>query len=303
MNNFVTWDVDPVLVYIGDMQLRYYGIFFAATILVGFYLMRRLLRMYGFKDKVADDFLIWGVLGVVVGARLVHCFFYEPAYYLNNPGEIIKVWKGGVASHGATIGLLTVIFIFIRKHKMRFFELGDGVVFAAAVGATFVRFGNLFNSEIVGRVTDASWGWKFLRFVPDHEQAMINAANACGYDDIACLVPYWPVRYPSQLIEALGGFIILMILIAVSVYCRKKNIRKPGLYSGIFITLYFTFRFFVEFIKEYQTLKEGFTMGQYLSIPFVIFGIIVFCSLFRKQAEPNIVPEAASDGKHRSKKK
>ena len=156
MHTHFIWNADPVLFSIGDLQLRYYGILFALTILLGFFLMRRILRIYGYKDKMADDFLIWGVLGVVIGARLVHCFFYEPDFYFANPIEILKVHKGGVASHGATIGLITAVLLFIRKYKIKFFELSDGIVFAAGVGATLVRLGNLFNSEIVGRETTAS---------------------------------------------------------------------------------------------------------------------------------------------------
>ncbi|HRZ80235.1 MAG TPA: prolipoprotein diacylglyceryl transferase, partial [bacterium] len=168
MNDYFVWNGDPVIAFIGGIQLRYYGIFFASTILIGFFLFRRILRMYGYKDKMADDFLIWGVLGVVIGARLIHCLFYEPEYYLSNPLEILKVYKGGVASHGATVGLITAVLLFIRKYKIKFFELSDGIVFAAALGATLVRLGNFFNSEIVGIKTSSAWGMKFIRHNPDY---------------------------------------------------------------------------------------------------------------------------------------
>jgi len=279
MNSYFVWNADPVIAVIAGLQLRYYGIFFASTILIGFFLFRRILRRYGFKDKMADDFLLWGVLGVVIGARLVHCFFYEPGYYLSNPIEILKIHKGGVASHGATIGLITAVLLFIRKYKIKFFELSDGIVFAAAVGATLVRLGNLFNSEIVGRRTTASWGWKFIRNSMDSHIAKNLATGKCDISDMNCLIEYWPVRHPSQLYEAAGGFTILLIMLAVSFIF--KDLKKPGLYVGIFLTGYFTFRFCIEFVKEFQALSEGLTMGQYLSIPFILFGLFAFYYAFK----------------------
>ena len=283
MNTAFTWNADPVMIQIGSVPIRYYGLFFASTILIGFYLMRRILRQYGFKDKMADDFLIWGVLGVVLGARLIHCFFYEPQYYLSNPLEILKIYKGGVASHGATIGLITAVFLFIKKYKIKFFELSDGIVFAAAVGATLVRIGNFFNSEIVGRVTDLPWGIKFLKHGNDYNIAKNLATGNCDISSMDCLIQYWPVRHPSQLYEAAGGLTILIIMYVVSVIYKDR--KMPGIYAGIFLTLYFTFRFLIEFVKEFQTLQQGLTMGQYLSIPFVLFGIWALVGAIRKGPE------------------
>ena len=117
MGNGIIWNPDPLIALIGPLQLRYYGILFAATVLIGFYLTRRQWRIYGFPDKIVDDFLLWVVVGLVVGARLVHCLFYEPGYYLSHPLEILKVYKGGVASHGATIGIIAVVGIFVKRYK------------------------------------------------------------------------------------------------------------------------------------------------------------------------------------------
>ncbi len=284
MDGYVIWDPSPVLLTIGNFELRYYGLFFALTILIGFFLFRRILRQYGFKDKVADDFLVWGVLGVIIGARLVHCFFYEPQFYLNNPLEILKIHKGGVASHGATIGLITAVFLFIKKNDIRFFELSDGIVFAAAVGATLVRLGNFMNSEIVGAQTTSSWGFKFLRHAPDELLAKNMAMGKCDILDMNCLIQYWPVRYPSQLYEAAGGFIILAVMLTVSYLFPK--LKRPGIYVGIFLTSYFTFRFFIEFIKEHQVFQEGIKMGQMLSVPFVLFGIYAFYHAFKNEPLP-----------------
>ena len=286
MNTAFTWNADPVMIQIGSVPIRYYGLFFASTILIGFYLMRRILRQYGFKDKMADDFLLWGVLGVVLGARLVHCFFYEPQFYLSNPLEILKIYKGGVASHGATIGLITAVFLFIRKYKIRFFELSDGIVFAAAVGATLVRIGNFFNSEIVGRITTLPWGIKFLKHGEDYRIAKNLATGKCDISSMDCLIQYWPVRHPSQLYEAAGGLTILIVMLAISFIYKDR--KMPGIYAGIFLTMYFTFRFLIEFVKEFQTLQEGLTMGQYLSIPFILFGIWALAGAIRKGPEKGV---------------
>lgn len=309
MGNGIIWNPDPLIALIGPLQLRYYGILFAATVLIGFYLTRRQWRIYGFPDKIVDDFLLWVVVGLVVGARLVHCLFYEPEYYLSHPLEILKVYKGGVASHGATIGIIAVVGIFVKRYKMKFFELGDGVVFAAAVGATLVRVGNLFNSEIVGRITTVPWGFKFLRFPDDLALARNAASGLCDISKMDCLIQYWPVRHPSQIYEALGGLTILVIMLTVSDILKRKKLHFPGIFTGIFMVLYFSFRFFIEFVKEYQTLEEGLTMGQYLSIPFVLFGIFTFVYIYKKRPQLTVFPAETTsaleqkNGKKRNKYK
>ena len=248
-------------------------------------------------DKLADDLLIWGVVATVIGARLVHCLFYEPTYYLSNPIEILKVYKGGIASHGATVGLIFAVIFISRKYKLSFTDLADGVVFPGIMGATFVRLGNFFNSEIVGKITTVPWGFKFLRN-PDDMKLAINAATGhCDISKMECLINYWPVRHPSQLYEAFGAFVILIIMLTVS-FVRKDH-RKSGLYTALFLILYFTFRFCIEFIKEYQVFEEGLTMGQYLSIPFIIFGFAVLYHFHKKQPRP----EANADEKSKKSKK
>ncbi len=309
MNAFI-WDISPTIVTLGPLQLRYYGILFGLTLLIGYWLFQKQLARYGYPEKMAEQYLIWGVLGVIIGARLVHCFFYEPDYYLRNPGEIIKVWKGGIASHGATLGLFLTAIWFIRKHKMPFVKLGDAIVFAAAVGATLVRIGNFMNSEIVGRITTVSWGVKFLRNPDDLEIAHRAAAAAgasCERNDIQCLIEYWPVRYPSQLFEALGGLTVLSVLLATVYFLKGKN--RPGIFSGMFLTLYFTFRFFIEFIKEFQEeyrIGATLTMGQWLSLPFIVVGLWFLIRSLRNDPEPMPDPATATsstgkkrDGAHR----
>ena len=278
--HYFVWDVQPTILFLGPLQLRYYGILFGLTLLVGFSLFTRRMKAYGYSEEISEKFLLYGVLGVVIGARLVHCLFYEPNFYLSNPIEILKVWKGGIASHGATVGLFTVAIWFSRKNKIPFFHLGDSIVFAAAVGATFVRIGNFFNSEIVGRITNVPWGVKFLKHSADIGLAEKAAVGHCDISNINCLIQYWPVRHPSELYEATGGLIILITLLLVDKMTKGKDLT--GIFSGIFLTIYFTFRFFIEFVKEYQALNGFLTMGQWLSIPFIIVGIIIFVNSIKR---------------------
>ncbi len=256
----LVWNIEPTLLKIGPLQLRYYGILFGATLLLGYHLFQKQMLKSGHSKEFSEKMLLWGVLAVVVGARLVHCLFYEPDYYLANPIEILKVWKGGIASHGATLGLFTVVLAFSRIYKIPFLVIGDAVVFAAAVAAIFVRIGNFFNSEIVGRATNVPWAIQFPR-----------------YDNL--------YRHPSQLYEASGGFLILMILLFVD---KKMSKRVTGLFSGIFLSMYFTFRFLIEFVKEFQEehrIGSILTMGQYLSIPFIIVGLIFIVKAVKKLRE------------------
>ena len=229
MNNYIVWNIDPVIADIGPLQLRYYGILFATAILIGFYLARRIYRKYGFPDKIADDLLIWGVVATVIGARLVHCLFYEPAYYLSNPLEILKVYKGGIASHGATVGLVFAVIFISRKYKVTFTDLADGVVFPGIMGAVFVRLGNFFNSEIVGKITTVPWGFKFLRN-PDDMKLAINAATGhCDISKMECLINYCPSS-----VAALRGFRSVCDTAdhAHSFVCQKRSQKVWTLYGS-----------------------------------------------------------------------
>jgi prolipoprotein diacylglyceryl transferase len=311
MSTAFIWNADPTIFTLGPLQLRYYGILFGSMLLIGYWFFQKQLARYGYSEKTAESYLIWGVLSVIIGARLVHCFFYEPDYYFHNPGEIIKVWKGGIASHGATLGLFLTAIWFTRANKMPFVKLGDGIVFAAALGATFVRLGNFMNSEIVGRLTDSAWGVKFLRNpedLPLARRAAIEAGALCDLGNIDCLIPYWPVRYPSQLFEALGGLIVFIALILTVRLIREKS--YPGIFSGIFLVGYFSFRFCIEFIKEFQEeyrIGTLLTMGQWLSLPFIAIGLWFIIRTLRNGPEavpaPAAVPAQKENGGKKHKKK
>jgi prolipoprotein diacylglyceryl transferase len=208
------------------------------------------------SERDLNDLVWYMILGTVLGARLGHCLFYNPGYYLSHPIEILEIWKGGLASHGAAIGILTAIYIYVRKRKdISFLWIMDRIVITVALAGFFIRMGNLFNSEIIGKPTNANWGFVFA-----------------SIDNVP--------RHPAQLYEAIAYLIIFFFIFAI--YFKTDGKFKEGLIFGLFLILIFTFRFFVEFLKENQSLFEEkmfLNMGQLLSIPFVLFGIYL---LFRK---------------------
>ncbi len=174
-----------------------------------------------------EQLSVYMIFGTVIGARLGHCLFYNPAYYLSNPIEILKVWEGGLASHGAAIGILTAIYLFSEKKKnYSMLWVLDRVVIVVALAGTFIRLGNLFNSEIIGIPTDVSWAFIFT-----------------AVDDIP--------RHPAQLYESIAYFIIFLILLFI--YYKEMEKTKSGLLFGLFLVLVFSFRFLIEFVKENQS--------------------------------------------------
>ncbi len=252
------WNLDPVLIHLGPITIRYYGVVFVCTLVTAYLFWRWQMRRGGYSREIIEGFITWGAVATIVGARLGHCLFYEPARYLSNPIEILYFWQGGLASHGATIGLVIALVLYSRWHKLPLLELMDRFSPSAAVGAAGIRFGNFLNSEIVGRATDAPWAVKFMRY-SDH------GAFA---------------RHPSQLYEfAMGLFVLLVIVLADRWAGREK--RPRGLLVGLFLLMYFTGRFCVEFFKEFQTLDQSWvlTMGQWLSIIPMLIGavLLVWC--------------------------
>ncbi|NIS60230.1 MAG: prolipoprotein diacylglyceryl transferase [Proteobacteria bacterium] len=250
MEGFV-WDIDPVILRVGPLQIHYYGLLLACVVVIGYYLWHWQMRKAGYDEAVIITFPCYiAVLGIV-GARLGYCFFYESSYYLSNPVAIMKIWRGGLSSHGAALGILTAIFLYSHIKKIPWHVVLDSCAFVSALIATLVRIGNFMNSEIVGRVTDVPWCVHFVRYQ--------DKGKYC--------------RHPSQLYEACFGLAILVGLIMLDRKLGKK--RPPTLLSAIFLVSYFSCRFLVEFVKEYQTLPSDspLTMGQYLSIPFFLTGV------------------------------
>lgn len=245
-----TWDVDPVLID-GPVTIRYYGLILGLVLLLGYFIWRWQMRRGGYGEELIGQFVTYGVLGVLVGSRLGHCIFYEPDRCFNPIFNVFKVWKGGLSSHGATIGLVLALVLFARRKKLRIAEVCDRFSMCAAVGAILVRVANFINSEIVGRPTGGSWGVKFPRYDRGLPLAQV------------------PARHPSQLYEVALGLVVLAVLYFVDRHYKEK--RPLGMLSALFLITYFIGRFFVEFFKAHQTLEPSaaLTMGQWLSIPAV----------------------------------
>jgi len=247
---YFVWNVDPNIFKFGAIQLRWYGVLFVASFFIGLEIMKWVYRREGKDPAILENFLLYVIVGAVVGARLMHCFAYEPDYYLSHPMEILYVWKGGLASHGGMIGVIIALYFFARRYKESFWWLLSRATLAGMVTAAFVRIGNFFNSEIVGLKTELPWAVIFSRF---------DASP----------------RHPVQLYEAAAYFVILGILIW---FYRKASFTfATRMLPGLFLLLLFGARFFLEYTKteqaDYATTLP-FTVGQMLSMPFVLLGIL-----------------------------
>ena len=258
----ITWNVDPEIFSIGQLSIRWYGLLFATAFLSGYIVFTRYLATERLNSEMLDRLLIYIAIGTVVGARLGHCFFYEPEYFLKNPIEILKIWKGGLASHGAAIGILLALWLYVRRHKLSFLWLIDRIVIVVALGGAFIRLGNLFNSEIYGLPTDLPWGFEFVR------DRLYDSTTGE-------LLPTVP-RHPTQLYEALSYLLIFAILFT---FYRKRYTKvRDGFIFGVFMILLFSARFLIEFVKNDQVAFEAgmqFNMGQLLSLPFILAGVVM----------------------------
>lgn len=247
---YIHWSVDPEIFSIGPLSVRYYGLMWALAFYLGYVVFNNFVKKEGLKEGFLDSLTMYMVIGTVLGARLGHCLFYEPAYYLSNPLEILKIWQGGLASHGAAIGILVALYFFARKHKVPMIYVVDRVVITVALGGAFIRLGNLMNSEIYGVETSLPWGFIFVR---NNE-----------------LFP----KHPTQLYEALSYFVIFFLLYFY--YRKQEGKTKTGFIFGIFLILLFAARFLIEYVKEPQVDFEktmALNMGQWLSVPFILAGV------------------------------
>jgi len=256
----ITWNVDPEIFSIGNWGPRWYGVLFASAFLLGYLIFKRYLRSDKLTAEMLDKLLIYSAISAVIGARLGHCFFYEPDYFLKNPLEILKIWKGGLAGHGAAITVPIALWLYIRKYKLSFLWLIDRIVIVAALGGAFIRIGNFFNSEIYGLPTNLPWGVEFVR---DRL-----------YDGVTGELLPTVARHPTQLYEALSYFLIFVVLF---IFYRKKNMKvRDGFIFGVFLIALYTARFLIEYVKNDQVAFEAgmkFNMGQLLSLPAILVGI------------------------------
>jgi len=258
----ITWDFDPEIFSFGNHGVRWYGFMIALGLLTGYSIFKRYLRGDKLSTEMVDSLLVYMAIAGIIGARLGHCFFYEPEYFLKNPLEILKIWKGGLASHGWAIGILIALWLYNRKYKIPALWLMDRIVIAVALLAAFIRIGNLFNSEIYGLPTDLPWGVEFVR------DRLYDSTTGI-------LLPTVP-RHPTQIYEALS---YLLIFIASFVFYRKRNMKmRDGFMFGFFMIALFVARFLIEFVKNDQVAFEAgmsFNMGQLLSLPFIFAGIAI----------------------------
>ena len=258
--HFFEWNVSPILISFGSFSIHWYGVLFATAILSGFGVMNWIYKSEGKSIEQLESLQLFIVIGIVVGARLGHCFFYDPAYYFANPLKILAINEGGLASHGGGIGAILAAFYYARKNKIDFLYLLDRLAIPTALFAFFVRMGNLMNSEILGTQTDVSWAVVFSR---------------------VDLIP----RHPAQLYEALSYLSIFIVLFLV--YKYKNQTLKAGFLFGTFLSLVFIVRILVEFVKERQAVyaQEMFlSTGQMLSVPFLMIGIgLIVYSLYKKE--------------------
>lgn len=273
--SYIVWNADPVIFSIGEHGIRWYGVLLALGFLLAYLIMGKTMRKEGYKQEIIDKFSIYIIVGCIIGLRLGHCLFYNPGYYLSHPLEILKVWEGGLASHGGAIGILIAIWIYSRRSKIKYFELMDKVALIVPLAGAFVRCGNFINSEILGIPTKMPWGVKFLRNVEDFNDALIASNGAC--EDMKCLADYWVARHPTQLYEAL--FYFAMFGFFFWIYKKYTPKWKNGTFLGWFVLVLFVFRYLIEFTKTEQVEFSGWTdmitMGQLLSVPFILFGLFL----------------------------
>lgn len=257
----ILWNPNVDFFTLFGIHIRYYSLCWMIGLALAYFIVQRLYKQQHIKPELFDPLFIYCFFGILIGARLGHCLFYEPGYYLAHPIDIISPfrhtaagWKftgyEGLASHGGTLGLMIALWLYVRKTKVNIVRVLDNIAIATPITACFIRLGNLMNSEIVGNPTSMPWGFIFAR----------------NGEDFA--------RHPAQLYEAIAYLIIFI----VGWYLYKKHAEKvgTGFFFGYCLATIFTFRFFVEFFKAAQVDFENsmmLNMGQWLSIPFIIIGI------------------------------
>lgn len=248
--SMIHWQMNPTVLELGPVQIRWYGLLFLSGFYLGYFFLKWVTKKEGKNPEAIESLLIYSIVGTTIGARLAHCLFYEWDYYSQNLFEILQIWKGGLASHGGAAGLIIGVILFSRKFKeFPALWMLDRVGVATSLSAALIRLGNLMNSEIIGKPTDGTWGFIFER---------------------VDMIP----RHPAQIYEAV---FYLFVWITGLLWYRKFRFHPPnGLLFGWTIGVIFTFRIFIEILKENQEAFESdmvLNMGQILSIPFGAFGL------------------------------
>ncbi|MGS2720661.1 prolipoprotein diacylglyceryl transferase [Paraglaciecola aestuariivivens] len=255
---YFNWQPDPVLIELFGLKIHWYGALFATAIVAGLQVMKWIFKQEKIKLALLDSLLSYCVIGIIVGARLGHCLFYNPEFYLSNPLKILAIWEGGLASHGGGLGVILAVYLFSRKHQVGYLWLLDRLAIATALFGFFVRFANFINSEIIGIQTDLPWAVVFSHI-----------------DNIP--------RHPAQLYESLAYLSIFALLIGLY---QKSAIKKhSGALLGCFLCTVFTARYLIEMVKVKQAAYQTdnlISTGQALSIPFFIAGVGLIIYAWKK---------------------
>ena len=269
--NYIVWNPDLEAFHLGPISVRWYGLMWIIGLALAYFVVMRLYKEQKIKDEYFDPLFLYCFFGILIGARLGHCIFYEPDYFLTSVKGLIEmvlpirflpngdfklIGYAGLASHGGTLGLMIALWMYVRKTKLSIWTVLDNIAIATGTTACFIRLGNLMNSEIIGKVTDVPWA-----FIFEHVDK----------------VP----RHPGQLYEAIAYAILFVIMWTIYKRSSKQPTPRPqvgtGWYFGFCLAYIFTFRFFIEYTKDIQVDFEAtmpFNMGQLLSIPFVVIGIL-----------------------------
>lgn len=277
----ITWTADPAIFTIGSKEIRWYSLMFIIGFGIGYKIVERMWRRESINPKWIDPLLYYTLIGTVVGARLGHCLFYDPGYYLSHPIEIMKVWEGGLASHGGVLGIIVAIY-FYSKYVSRQSMLWtfDKLVVPTGLVAALIRIGNLMNHEVYGLPTDLPWGFRFIENLHAWRQGAEPVFSAPSH--------------PTQIYEAVCY--LLTFVLCIWLYFKKDAWKKEGLIFGIFMICIFTARFFIEFLKNNQEDFEAampINMGQCLSIPFIVTGIYFVVRAWRRSRLNIIKPNLA----------
>ena len=285
----IHWNVDPVIFNIGSFGLRWYSMGFLVAFLLGYSIIERMFKREGVKEDYLGSLFLYIFLAILFGARLGHCLFYEPDYFLTSEHWVEIVWPfqnghftgfQGLASHGAAIGILVGLWLYQRKYGMNVWWFLDRLVIVVALGGAFVRLGNLFNSEIYGVETTLPWGFVFER----------NGE----------MVP----KHPTQLYESLSYFLIFGV--SLWYYTRKKGQFKTGTVFGWWLVALFGVRMLIEFVKNDQVDFEAgmvLNMGQLLSLPFIIGGMVIAWLAYRERLPQGPFPKGEKVKFNETKKK
>lgn len=262
--NYILWNPDVEAFHLFGFSVRWYSLCWLIGLVLAYFIVQRLYKQQKIKDEYFDPLFLYCFFGILLGARLGHCLFYQPEYYLTSWQHFIEMivpihflpaggWKfvgyEGLASHGGTIGLIVALYLYYRRTRLNLWQVLDNIAIATPITACFIRLGNLMNSEIIGKVTDVPWAFIFER------------------------VDKMP-RHPGQLYEAIAYFVFFFV--GLWLYRKHPQRVGTGFFFGLCLTLIFTFRFFIEYTKDIQVDFESgmpLNMGQILSLPFIAIGI------------------------------